>query len=916
MIRIIGIGSPFGDDAVGLEAARILAQTPPPNCEVIAADRPGAGLLELIRGIDAAILVDAVHSGAPPGTLHELNFEELGNGQLSFPGTHDLGVAAALQLARKLGRAPARGKMLGIEIDPALARHPRPLSQGARHSITYALDRVRAWVAELECAADPGNGRVRQRLTITGTVQGVGFRPFVWRLASSLGMAGFVRNLPCGVEIEVEGSRNAIEEFDRRLAGDAPPAAVIEGIEQAPSRIRGDREFVAMPSERGRAATTIPPDLSVCVECAHEIFDPTARRHRYPFTNCTACGPRFTVVQSLPYDRESTTMRGFALCADCGREYLDPSDRRFRAEPIGCPQCGPTAWLEISSTPRGDMPAGQDAISGAAAILRNGGVVAVQGLGGVHLACDATDEAAVARLRTIKRRIHKPLAVMVDSLTSARELAILSADEEALLVSSQAPIVIVRRRYDTALAPAIAPGNDQVGLMIAYSPLHQLLLRDAGRPIVMTSANLPGEPLAHTAEETRKAFATRADALLLHDRPIHQRCDDSVWMVGPRGAEPIRLGRGATPRAITVPCETSAPILGIGGDFKNSFCLLSGCQAFMSQYIGALENSTTQDHFYDSLDKWIALTGVHPRAAAHDMHPGSITRQVAAQLGIETCAVQHHHAHVVACMAENGHRGTAIGIAFDGTGWGSDDAIWGGEAIVADVRGFRHVSHLEYLPLAGGDSAIRHPMRIAAGFMMALFGEILDAPLRERLGDEHVRIIAKMIERRINTVDTSSCGRLFDAIAALLGVCDEVTYEAQAAIELEALARRSSRSGRTYPFALNDGVVRLGSLFAAVIDELRRGTPRADIARAFHDTMAEIVLRMAAEARAETGINHVALSGGCFQNRILSGAAIDRLRREGFMVLVHHRVPANDGGLALGQALVAAVQLNMARYGE
>lgn len=916
LIRIIGIGSPFGDDAAGLEAARLLAQAPPPSCEVIVADRPGANLVELIKDIDAAILIDAVQSGASPGTLLELGFDELARSPARFVSSHDLGVAAAIQLARKLGCAPARGKVLGIEIAPTLARRPCELSPSARQGIRRALAQARLWAEELNASAAESHGRRRERLVVDGTVQGVGFRPFVWRLATSIGVTGFVRNLPCGVELEIEGGRDALNDFRRRLLSEAPRPAVIEGVKVEPCPPRGEREFRAIPSERGRAAITIPPDLAVCAECVDEIFDRTARRYRYPFTNCTSCGPRFTVVEALPYDRDTTTLREFPLCVECEREYLDPANRHFRAEPIACPRCGPKAWLEARRSETAATSTDvRDSIAAAAAILANGGVIAVQGIGGVHLACDATNQAAVLRLRAIKQRPHKPLAVMIDSMRSARRLAIISDQDAALLGSAQAPITLVRKRQRASLALSIAPGNDYVGLMIAYSPLHQLLIHDAGRPLVMTSANLPGEPLARASDEVRTAFGGLLDGLLLHNRPIHQRCDDSVWTTGPHGAEPIRLSRGATPNALTVPIAAPAPILGVGGDYKNSFCILSGRQALISQYVGTLENAAVREHFHDALAKWLVLTGIQPRVAAHDLHPHSATRELAARLGLDSVAVQHHHAHVAACMAEHCRPGPVIGLAFDGTGYGADGAIWGGEAMVTDYCGFRRLSHLQYLPLPGGDAAIRQPARVAAVFLLALFGEVVDSRLCEHLGEERLRILARMVARRINTVDTSSCGRLFDAVAALLGLCDQVTYEAQAAIELEALARKSSRTNRTYPFSLDEGVVRTGDIFAAIIEEVARGTPKADIARAFHQSIAEIVRRMAAEARAATGIKVAALSGGCFQNRLLLAASVKRLERDGFTVLVHRRVPANDGGLALGQAVIAAARRNSPRSG-
>jgi hydrogenase maturation protein HypF len=903
LIRIIGIGSPFGDDAAGLETARMLAEAPPTNCEVIAADRPGTTLLDLLEDVDAVILIDAVRSGAPPGTIHDISFDELARSAARFVSSHDFGVAAAIQLARKLGRGPSLGRIIGIEIAPANAARPRGLNAQTREALGRAVERVRSSAAEFD-------DRERERLVISGTVQGVGLRPFVWRLAKSLRLQGFVRNVPSGVEIEIEGGRALLHEFRRRVRTELPPAAAIESIEAERLALQNDTEFSAMPSERGRAATTIPPDLAACPECVREILDPANRRYRYPFTNCPSCGPRFTVVSALPYDRENTTLRDFPLCDQCRREYLDPSNRRFRAEPIACTECGPKAWLEVTAPQWKETAAGEDCIARAAAILRGGGIVALQGIGGVHLACDASNEAAIARLRTIKWRAHKPLAVMVDSVESARSLAEVSEDEAALLMSPQAPIVLLRRRPDAELARGIAPGNDQVGIMIAYSPLHHLIMSNAARPLVMTSANRPGEPLARNGDEARAIFADRVDAFLLHNRPIHQRCDDGVLMVGPRGPQPIRLSRGGTPRSFSVPVAVPVPILGAGGDIKNSFCLLANGHALMSQYIGTLESFATQDHFRDSLEKWIAMSGIRPQVAVHDLHPHALGRELAERLGVRTMRVQHHHAHIAACMAENGHMGPVIGIAFDGTGYGLDGAIWGGEAMIADYQGFRRTSHLQYLPLAGGDAAVRHPARIAAAFLLALFGSKCRDRISGLAGQEPARILATMVDRGINTVQTSSCGRLFDAVAALLGVRHEITYEAQAAIELETLARSSPPANHIYPFSIRDNAIQTGDMLAAIIGDLENGTPKTKIARAFHDTMGEVAARMALDARKKSGIGVVALSGGCFQNRLLQAAAIERIEREGFSVLVHHRVPANDGGLALGQAVVAAARLS------
>lgn len=781
------------------------------------------------------------------------------------------------------------------------------------------------------CTAD--QDVVREHLTIDGVVQGVGFRPFVWRLAHTLRLAGFTRNVADGVEIEVEGRRAAVADFRRRLAACAPPAAVrgVRGRRIAP---RGTRGFAIVDSADGRARTDLPPDLAVCADCLREVFDPADRRFRYPFTNCTRCGPRFTVVESVPYDRAATTLRAFALCAECAREYRDPSDRRFHAEPIACPRCGPRAWLEpragaweAASKPSGSAdgltitggagaPGHQagDAIAQAADLLRHGGVVAVLGLGGAHLACDAADAAAVARLRAIKHRPQKPLAVMVAAPADAEALADLSPADRALLTSPAAPIVLLRRRLDAPLAANVAPGIDGVGVMLPYTPLHHLLVRDAGRALVMTSANRPGEPIVSTADETRSLVGGAVDGVLLHDRPIHQRCDDGVWMTSRGRAQPLRRSRGSTPTRLAVPVRPACAVLGVGGDLKNAFCLLDRRGAVMSQYIGALQHAPTQAHFRASLVKLERLTGMRAALLACDLHPGYASRHLAEQLGLPCVGVQHHHAHLAACLAEHGRRGPAIGVVFDGTGYGTDGAIWGGEVLIADLCEFNRVGHLEYLPLPGGDAAIRHPARIAAAYLSALFGDVRDARLRAVLGTPTITLLQQMIARRTHTVDTSSVGRLFDAVAALLGLADEVTYEGQAAMQLETLARATPSGtrrdcGDDYPFGRSAGVIGLAPLLSAIVADRDRGVPAPIIARRFHATIAAIVRAQARRAQALSGLDTVALSGGCFQNRLLLDDCTARLAADGFEVLVHAQVPANDGGLALGQAVVAAARL-------
>ncbi len=753
---------------------------------------------------------------------------------------------------------------------------------------------------------------VRERLTVEGVVQGVGFRPFVWHLAHALGLDGLARNRADGIEIEVEGAPDAVAELRRRLAECAPPAAVqrVRGERIAPRGIHG---FAIAASADGRARTDLPPDLAVCADCLREVDDPHDRRFRYPFANCARCGPRFTVAESVPYDRAVTTLRDFAPCADCAREYADPADRRFHAEPIACPRCGPRAWLERGTGAMATEGQG-DALAQAAEILRRGGVVALRGLGGFHLVCDAANASAVARVRAIKQRPLKPLAAMVATLDDVERLADVSPAERALLLSPAAPIVLLSQRRGAGLAANVAPGLDRVGVMLPYTPLHHVLVRDAGRPLVMTSANRPGEPIAATAEEARAQVAGAVDALLLHDRPIHQRCDDGVWMVTGGDAQPLRRSRGSTPLRIAVPVRPDCAVLGVGGDFKNAFCLLDRRGAIMSQYIGALECVATQTHFRASLAKLEDLTGVRAAVAACDLHPGYASRRLAGELGLPCEAVQHHHAHVAACLAEHGRPGPAIGVAFDGTGYGSDGAIWGGEVLIADLVAFERIGHLEYLPLPGGDAAIRHPARIAAAYLLVLFDDVPDAGLRAALGAPTIALLRGMVARRLHTVETSSCGRLFDAVAALLGIGGEVTYEGQAAMQLEALARSApAGAADSYPFEVDAGVVRLRPLFVALLAERARGVPAAIVARRFHRTLAAVVGAQVRRAHALSGLRSVVLSGGCFQNQLLLSDCLAMLEEDGFEVLVHRQVPANDGGLALGQAVVAAARLSGSR---
>jgi len=803
-------------------------------------------------------------------------------------------------------------------------------------------------------------------VSVRGVVQGVGFRPFVYRLAHEHGLTGWVLNHSGGVDIEVEGLAPSLENFLRDLEEKAPPLARIASIEAQDCPPNGYLTFEIRESreEAGRYQL-ISPDIATCPDCLRELLDPNDRRYRYPFTNCTNCGPRFTIIADIPYDRPNTTMGKFQMCPDCQREYDGPLDRRFHTQPNACPVCGPRVWLVQSPQssangwskwtlelgPRTSDSATPDAIAQTAALLRQGAIVALKGLGGFHLACDAMNTAAVARLRERKRRPHKPLAVMMATLEEIQHHCQVSESEEELLTSRECPVVLLPWRQESNVARNVAPSYCHLGVMLPYTPLHHLLLRDAGRPLVMTSGNLSEEPICQTNEEAQERLAHIADAFLLHNRDIYARYDDSVWAVlqvtGFRFqvvqesqlatcnlqletgyAQPIRRSRGYAPYPVTLPFETR-PALAVGAELKNTFCLTRDRYAFLSQHIGDMENLETLEHFETSIELLKHLFRIEPQLIAYDMHPDYLATKFAKEqlssFNLQLATVQHHHAHIASCLADNGWRpedGPVIGVAWDGTGYGTDGRIWGGEWLVADYRGFERVGHLEYLPLPGGEAAIRNPYRIAAGYLMALGLPLIPLPSPSfplplsSLSSAELTLIRQQVERGLNTPLTSSAGRLFDAVSALLGVCQRVTYEAQAAIELEQvascpglLAWTGKLQVASYPRDVNrlDGkwVVRLRPLFEALLAELGRGRAVPEISARFHRTMAALIVEMCHCIRKDTGLRTVALSGGCFQNRLLFSQAVAGLREAGFEVLVHRQVPTNDGGLSLGQAAIA-----------
>jgi hydrogenase maturation protein HypF len=766
----------------------------------------------------------------------------------------------------------------------------------------------------------------RRRVLVRGTVQGVGFRPFVHRIATELGLSGFVGNDPTGVFVEVQGGTVAVDRFLGRLVAEAPALADIEGVDvsdvaEVPDT--GDAEGFAVVGSRPGVgpSTLVPPDVATCDACLAEIADPSDRRYRYPFTNCTDCGPRFTIIRRLPYDRASTSMATFPLCDACSSEYGDPTDRRFHAEPIACPACGPGLTLHRS----GGSTSGTDAVlDGVQGALAAGGVVAVKGIGGYHLACDATTDAPVAVLRRRKGRGDKPFALMVPDVAAARRIATVDAREEEVLLSPARPIVLCRRRADAPVSALVAPGNPLVGLMLPYSPLHHLLFAPvpgSGRPpprvVVLTSGNVAGGRICFEDADAAAVLADLADAVCTHDRPIVAPCDDSVVRVCDGHVVPVRRSRGFAPLPVRLPVPV-APTVAVGGQSKTTVCVASGTRAWVSQHIGDVGTRETERALADVRDAFCGMFGVEPRIHAVDAHPGYRTHRLSLdERWPGRVEVQHHHAHVAAVMAEHGVDGSTpvVGIAFDGTGYGtgSDGSaqIWGGEVLVADYAGYARVGHLAPLPLPGGDGAVRNPCRVALAYLAAL-GIATDGASPHELACTVTErtVVARQVERGTGCVPTTSMGRLFDAVASLLGVRHRVTYEAQAAIELEAAAD----GGRPVPglaFALaDDGVLDPGPVLRGLVEARAAGVPVADLAVTFHRAVADAVVASVFRVAAPAGRMPVALTGGVFQNALLTGMTRRALEDGGFAVLTHRSVPPNDGGLSLGQAVVAGYRGN------
>lgn len=765
----------------------------------------------------------------------------------------------------------------------------------------------------------------RRRVRVTGTVQGVGFRPFVYRHAVALGLAGFVRNDSSGVLVEVEGSADRVGTLCRLLMDEAPPLARVTAVDAtAIPALGGDGGFsIQHSAQDGAPAAPVSVDTATCAECLAEVDDPTDRRHRYPFTNCTNCGPRYTIVRSVPYDRPATTMAGFTMCPACQREYDDPTDRRFHAQPNACPACGPRlAWLDR----RGSRQAvGPEAMDAAARALREGAIVAVKGIGGFHLATDATDAGAVAELRRRKARDDKPFAVMVSDLDEARRLCLLDPVSEAALVSVRRPVVLVPKRGaivnggDGGLAPGIAPGLPELGLLLAYTPLHHLLMKAVGRPLVMTSGNLSDDPIAHTDEDAVDRLTCLVDGFLTHDRPIHIRCDDSVLRASPSlvpgggstgRRQVLRRSRGLAPEPLALPAPARRQVLAVGAELKSTVSVAKARTLVASHHIGDLEHLANYRAFLQAIYHLCHLYGVVPDVVAHDLHPEYLSTKLALDLDLPTWAIQHHHAHIASCLAEHGRTEAVLGLAFDGLGMGTDGTLWGGEWLVADLERFTRVGNLVPVALPGGAGAIRQPWRMAVSWACASLGA--DQALRLGLGmDGRAADVLALVESGRAPV-TTSVGRLFDAVAALAGVRSAVTYEGQAAIELEALAAPVPiHQAPEYPVDRTWMEGRLvldpAPLVAGVVTDLEKGIPAARVAAGFHRSMGQAAVSAAVELAGSHGLDTVALSGGVFQNARLSAVIEQGLRGCGLDVLVHQEVPPNDGGISIGQAAIAAL---------
>lgn len=775
------------------------------------------------------------------------------------------------------------------------------------------------------------------RIFINGIVQGVGFRPFIYSLASRYQLSGWVRNTSSGVEIEVSGPMDQLAEFISSIKEEAPPLARIDSLQEESIQAMAYEGFQIQGSRVIEGDyQPISPDVCICGDCLEELFTPSDFRYRYPFINCTNCGPRFTIIKDIPYDRPKTTMAGFDLCPRCREEYLDPLDRRFHAQPVACPECGPEIWLEYPSGTTSEPSKGDQALQIAQQLLAEGKIGAIKGLGGFHLACDAENPAAIRTLRERKDRPAKPLAVMMPDLKTASKYCRLTEDEAELLTSTQAPILLLDRNPDQPLPDGIAPKQERIGVMLPYTPLHYLLFSDQDqlnqspyRVLIMTSANFRGNPILTKNEEVREYLGSIADFFLFHNRDIHIHCDDSVIRTAQLAGNqephpyPIRRSRGYAPQPISTPLS-SPPVAAVGAELKNTFCLTRENNAFLSQHLGDLKNYQTLASFEESILHFEGLFRIKPALLVHDLHPDYLSTRYALERSekenLPCLAVQHHHAHIAACLAENADHGKepVIGMSFDGIGYGADGTIWGGEILVADYRSYQRLGHLEYFPLPGGDLAIREPWRIALALLDHLeipwdsaIPAVAYAQSREGAlpGVKPIDVLKNQLASQTNTPLTSSIGRLFDAVSALLGVRQMISYEGQAAIELEALVDPAERG--SYPLEVTpENIIRVSPLISGLLKDFLSGVKLPVLSARFHNSLAVLVLDMARRAKEESSLKRIALSGGVWQNMSLLQNTTQYLTDGGFQVLTHQHVPPNDGGLSLGQALIGQQYLS------
>lgn len=764
--------------------------------------------------------------------------------------------------------------------------------------------------------ANPGNGKSlsqdhssykRIYIRVKGIVQGVGFRPFVYQLAHQYHLNGFVTNSEHGVEIEVEGQEKNLSEFLRDLKHKAPPLSHISGIEHHEIEWQQSKDFTIHESRRGdKPATLISPDIAVCPECLQEMFNPADRRYRYPFINCTNCGPRYTIIESIPYDRPYTSMKHFQMCPACQAEYNDPMNRRFHAQPNACPECGPS--LSLYDAQKNEIHS-EDPISDCIKMLQSGLIVAIKGLGGFHLACDARNESAIQTLRERKHREEKPLAIMVRSLERARQFCHINAQEEALLCAKEAPIVLLQKSGEI-LAPSLAPGNARLGVMLPYTPQHHLLLSSELDALVMTSANLSDEPICIENEEAFERLSAIADAFLIHNREIYLRCDDSVTMLMAGKMRFLRRSRGYVPKPITLQSK-GAPVLGVGAELKNTVCLLKDDQAFVSQHIGDLVNLEAYEHFQKTIAHFERIFETRPELIVHDLHPNLLsTTWASEQQDVPTLAVQHHHAHLASVMAEHQLKNPVIGIICDGTGYGTDGSIWGGEVLIGTPAEIRRFACFEPMPLPGGDSAIKSPWRIALAYLYKTYGN--NIPNLKGLQGLDTQPVLDMLAQNINSPLTSSAGRLFDAVAVISGGKSQIRYEAQAAIEF--MQRCHSLLDPSFEIEIKNNAglyhMMITPIIRSLVEAVHEGIEPSTLSNRFHHTMIELFRTITIQAKHETGIKQVVLSGGVFQNHILFEGLILALEHAGFEVYTHHQLPTNDGGISLGQTLIGRAFLD------